>query len=283
MTADLYPLKVLLLSLAGVVNRHQQRVIEYLLEENRVLRGQFGERRVRLTDDQRRRLAAKGHALGRRLLGKVATIVTPDTILRWHRRLIAAKWTYSTKRVGRPGVMKEIRELIARMATENSTWGYARVQGALKELGHRVARSTIAKVLKEHGIRPAPERPTSWRTFLKAHWGEVVGTNFFTAEVWTPRGLATYYVLFFLDLKSRGVWFAGITRNPVRHGVLCQGLTPQDDSEDGPARALVKVVEDDRHPSGLCRLELVGELGTSARAMRPAAREIEWGKQRRLV
>ena len=93
------------------------RIIEYLLEENRVLREQMGKRRLRLTDDQRRRLAAKGVALGRRLLNHLATIVTPDTILRWHRRLIAAKWTYPPKRgIGRPGIMKDIRTLIVRMA-----------------------------------------------------------------------------------------------------------------------------------------------------------------------
>ena len=102
------------------MNRHQQRIIEYLIEENRVLKEQLGGRRLRLNDDQRRRLAAKGKILGRKLLGQIATIVTPDTILRWHHRLIAAEWTYARKRVGRPGVMKVIRELIVRMATDNS-------------------------------------------------------------------------------------------------------------------------------------------------------------------
>jgi hypothetical protein len=88
MTADLYPLQVLLVTLAGWVNRHQQHVIEYLVEENRVLKEQVKGRRLRLTDDQRRRLAAKGRRLGRRVLRQVATIVTPDTILRWHRQLM---------------------------------------------------------------------------------------------------------------------------------------------------------------------------------------------------
>jgi hypothetical protein len=110
-----------------------------------------------LTDDQRPRLAAKGKPLGRKVLRQIATIVTPDTILAWHRKLIAAKWTYPHKRIGRPGVMKEIRGLIVQMATENPNWGYARIQGALTHLDHRVARSTIAKVLKEHGIKPSPD------------------------------------------------------------------------------------------------------------------------------
>jgi hypothetical protein len=129
MTTDVYPLQVLLVTLAGWINRHQQHVIEYLVEENRVLKGQMKGRRLRLTDDQRRRLAAKGRRLGRRLLRQVATLVTPDTILRWHRQLIARKWTFTPKRAGRPGVMKEISTLIVRMATENSGWGYTRIQG----------------------------------------------------------------------------------------------------------------------------------------------------------
>jgi putative transposase len=127
MTTDVYPLQVLLVTLAGWINRHQQHVIEYLVEENRVLKGQLNGRRLRLTDEQRRRLAAKGRRLGRRLLRQVATLVTPDTILRWQRQLIARKWTFTPKRPGRPGVMKEISTLIVRMATENSAWGYTRI------------------------------------------------------------------------------------------------------------------------------------------------------------
>src|SRR5439155_19015548 len=155
MTADLSPLRLLLVTLAGWVNRHQQQVIEYLVEENRVLREQLKGRRVRLTDDQRRRLAARGHRLGRRVLRQVARIVTPDTILRWHWRLIVRKWTFGPKRPGRPGIMKEISALIVRMATDNPGWGYSRIQGALKNLEHCVARSTFAKVLRDHGIPPA--------------------------------------------------------------------------------------------------------------------------------
>jgi hypothetical protein len=114
-------LKLLLATFAGWVTRQQSYVIAYLIEENRVLKEQLesGGKRLRFTDDQRRRLAAKGKPLGRKILGTIATIVTPDTILRWHRKLIAAKWTYPRKRVGRPCVMKEIRELIIRMAEGN--------------------------------------------------------------------------------------------------------------------------------------------------------------------
>jgi transposase InsO family protein len=215
MKTGTHPLQLLLVTIAGYVNHRQQRVIEYLVEENRVLREQLGESVPRLNDDQRRRLAAKGCVLGRRVLAEIASIVTPDTILRWHRRLIAAKWTYATRRAGRPGIMKEVRALVVRFAQENSTWGYCRIQGALRNLGHRVAPSTIARTLKEHGIKPAPDRPSSWRVFLEAHWGEIAATDFFTAEVWTLGGLKTYYVLFFLELKSRRVHFACLTTNPT--------------------------------------------------------------------
>jgi putative transposase len=214
MTA-IYPLQILLTSLAGWMNQRQGEVLEYLIEENRVLREQLKGRKLRLTNDQRCRLAAKGKPLGRRLLMQVANIVTPDTILRWHRRLISAKWNYPAKRVGRPGLMKEIRALIVRFATENSNWGYCRIEGALRNLGHRVAPSTIRKVLKENGIRPAPDRHTSWGSFLRTHWGAIAATDFFTAEVWTPRGLKTYYVLFMMDLQTRRVHIAGVTRNPT--------------------------------------------------------------------
>ena len=144
MTADLLPLRLLLLTVAGWVNRHQQHVIDYLVEENRVLREQLRSQRIRLPDDQRRRLAAKGQQLGSQVLSQVSTIVTPDTILRWYRQLIAQKWTFECRRPGRPGLMKEIASLIVRMATENPAWGYSRIQGALKNLDHRVARSTVA-------------------------------------------------------------------------------------------------------------------------------------------
>ena len=119
---------------------------------------------------------------------QIATIVTPDTILRWHRQLIVRKWTYPNTRSGRHGVLAEIRRLVVRMADENPTWGYTRIQGALQNVGHRVGRSTIARILKLHGVSPVPARPTSWQTFLRAHWGAVARAVFFTTAVWTWRG-----------------------------------------------------------------------------------------------
>jgi transposase InsO family protein len=205
---------MLLAGLLGWLEREQRDVIAFLREENRALKAQLAGRRLRLNDAQRRRLAVLGQRLGRAALRDVATIVTPDTILRWHRELIARKWTYARRRPGRPAVLAEIRRLVLRMAAENPSWGYTRIQGALKNLGHRVARSTIAAILKAEGIPPSSERPTSWRTFLRAHWPVLVAADFFTTEVWTARGLVTYYTLFVIELQSRRVHLAGSTRYP---------------------------------------------------------------------
>ena len=158
--------------------------------------------------------------------------MTPDTILRWHRRLIARKWTWKCRRQGRPRLMKEIAALIVRMATQNPAWGYSRIQGALKNLDHRVARSTVARVLKDNGIPPAPGRPSSWRTFMRAHWGAIASADFFTTEVWTARGLVTYYTLFVLDLKSRRVEIVGSTRNPDA-AFMAQAARRLTDAVDG--------------------------------------------------
>jgi putative transposase len=206
-----------LLLVSGWVNRHQQAVIDYLLEENRVLRAAHGPRRLCLTDDQRRRLAVKGKVLGRRRLADIAGIVTPDTILRWYRKLVAKKYDGSkTRRLGRPRTTPDIAALVARMATENPTWGYTRIRGGLKRLGHDVARNTIKAILNDHGIEPAPERGTNtpWKTFLAAHWDGLAAADFFTVEVLTMGGLVRYVVFFVMKLKTRAVEIAGITREP---------------------------------------------------------------------
>ena len=157
------------------------------------------------------RLARTGWAA--RTLREIATIVTPDTLLRWHRQLIARKWTYASPS-GRRGVMPEIQRLVTRMAADNPTWGYTRIQGALKNVGHRVGRSTIRRILKAAGLPPVPQRPTSWDTFLKAHWGVIAGADFFMTEVWTWRGLVSYYTVFVIDLASRRVQILGSTPYP---------------------------------------------------------------------
>src|SRR5258707_2658769 len=215
MSGVLDPFRFVLIAVAGWMNQRQLQVIDYLREENRVLREQLSGRRVRFNDDERRRLAAKAKGLGRRLLAEVATIVTPETLLVWHRKLIANKYDGTAQRgPGRPRTATNIEKLVVGLADENRDWGYRRIQGALSNLGHEIARSTIAEILERHGIEPAPERSrkTTWKEFLSRHWELIVATDFFTVEVWTRRGLQRFVVLFFIDLSTRKVEIAGIAR-----------------------------------------------------------------------
>ena len=224
----LRPWQLLLLILAGWINRDQQDAIEYLLTENQVLREKLGKGRILLNDDQRRRLAVKGKVLGRKSLGKLAKIVRPDTLLRWHRELIARKWDHSDKRqsVGRPRIRQQIVDLALRMAQENPSWGYDRIQGALANLGFHISDTTVGNILKAHGIEPAPEREsrTAWRTFLAAHWDSIAAADFTTVEVWTRSGLVTFYVLVVMHLKTRRIEIAGATG--ASSGKCCYAISP---------------------------------------------------------
>jgi hypothetical protein len=207
------------LILAGWVNQDQQQINDCLRTELEVLRELLGKQRILLDDDQRRRLAVKGKILGRKRLGQVGTLFTPDTILRWHRLLVARKWDYShrrQKKPGRPAVPPETRELVVRFAQENPTWGYDRIQGALANVGHEISDTSVANILKEHGIEPAPQRrlQTTWKTFLQAHWQVLAAVDFTTVEVWTKNGLITFYLLVVMELATRRVHFAGTTVSP---------------------------------------------------------------------
>src|SRR5262249_4533616 len=151
-------------------------VIEYLQAENRVLREQLGGRRLRFTEPERRLMAVKGHALGRRPLQQLSGIGTPDTILRRYRELVALKDDGSARRrPGRPTSAPELQDLVVRMARENPTWGYTRIRGALGHVGHKLGRNTIKRILLAHGLEPAPSRGKTmpWKTFLKAHFGVI--------------------------------------------------------------------------------------------------------------
>ncbi len=231
----MFPWQIVVVALAGWLHREQSQVIDYLKEENRVLREQLGNRRARFTLDQRRRLAVKGRALGRKALGTIGCIVTPDTILRWYRELIARKYDGSKqRRAGRPRKAEELRALVVRMARENTSWGYTRIRDAMANLGHVIGRTTVQEILKEHGIQPTPERRTrtSWKAFLKAHWNVMAACDFFTVEVLGLTGLRRYYVFFVVELYSRRVEIAGIIHQPYGEWMVqtARNLT---DAEDG--------------------------------------------------
>jgi transposase InsO family protein len=218
MTFVFRPWQLVASVLAGWINREQQQLIEYLRTENQVLKEKLGKKRILLNDDQRRRLAVKGKILGRKVLGEISALFTPDTILRWHRLLVAEKWNYAAKRknVGRPATSREVVAMILRFARENPTWGYDRIADALANVGHEVADQTVGNILKEHGIEPAPERrrTTTWATFLKAHWDQLGAIDFTTIEVWSRRGLVTFYLLFGMHLTTRRVRLVGCSPYP---------------------------------------------------------------------
>ena len=171
-----------------------------------------------MSDGERKTLAELGQKLGKQALADVATLVKPDTILAWYRKLVAQKCDGSKQRkgLGRPKVDPALEALVARMAQENRAWGYDGIVGALANLGYTVTDQTVGNILKRHGIPPAPERKTTttWTECLRTHRDVLVATDCFTAEVWTLGGLVTYYVLFFIHLGSRQVHIAGMTPHP---------------------------------------------------------------------
>jgi transposase InsO family protein len=191
--------------------------LEYLVAENRILRGQITGR-VHLSDAQRRTLAEIGKKLSKQALDEAASIVKPDTVLAWHRKLVAQTFDGSKQRqsLGRPRVDPELEQLVLRMARENRSWGYDPIQGALQHLGYTISDQTVGNILKRHGIPPAPEhqKTTTWNECIRSHMDVLVATDFFTTEVWTWCGLVTYYILFFLNVGSRRVHIAGVTPHP---------------------------------------------------------------------
>jgi len=209
--------KTFLAYITGSVDQELLLRNEYLVTENRILRNQI-RGRIRLSDGERKTLAVIAQKLGKQALKEVAKIVKPDTILGWHRTLVAQKFDGSTQRKapGRPTIDQELEALVVRMAQENRSWGYNRIVGALANLGYTVSAQTVGNILKRHGIPPAPERKTTttWTEFIRTHMEMLVATDFFTAEVWTLGGLVTYYVLFFLHLGSRKIHVAGVTPHP---------------------------------------------------------------------
>jgi transposase InsO family protein len=203
--------------ITGTVDQELLLRNEYLAAENRILKAQL-KTRLRLTDAERATLAEIAHRLGRKALEDVANTAKPDTLLSGYRRLIARKFDGSKSRryPGRPRIDDEIEQWVVRMAKENSDWGYDRIVGAMANLGYTLSDQTVGNILQRYGITPAPERKrsTTWTDFIRAHMSVLAGTDFFSVEVLTLRGLVTYYVLFFIRLESRRVEVAGITRHP---------------------------------------------------------------------
>jgi putative transposase len=216
----------------------------YLVTENRILRQQITGR-VQLSNGERKALAAIGKKLGRQALADVATIVKPETILAWHRMLVAKKFDGSPqhKTLGRPPVEAELEALVVRLAQENRSWGYDRIVGALTHVGYTISDQTVGNMLKCHGMPPAPKRKktTTWQEFIRTHLDVLVATDFLTTEVWTAAGLVTFDVLFFMHLASRKVHVAGVTPHPDQCWMtqIARNVTMADWGVLGPGQYLM--------------------------------------------
>jgi len=221
--------------ITGTVDEHLIHRNNYLLAENRILRSRV-KGRMSFSDSERITLAKAAKPFGRTILREIATLVTPDTLLRWHRRLVdniaTPRRADKCSGPGRPPTDAAVVELVLRFARENPSWGYDRIAGALAQLRHTISGTTIGSILKQHGIEPAPDRRKRmpWSEFIAAHKDVLLGCDFFTKEVWTLLGPVTCYVLFFIHVASRKVYVAGMTRNPNEQwmGQIARNITMSD-------------------------------------------------------
>jgi transposase len=207
--------------LAYGLNERMARKVEYLREENRVLKEALqtatGKSRISVTDDQRRRLATKGKALTPAEREECCRIVRPSTILAWFRQLTARKYDSSrVRKSGRPRKAHDVRELVLRFAGENPGWGYTKIRDALRGLKIEIGRTTVANMLAEAGIEPAPERnrKRTWKQFLRSHWETLYACDFFAVDTLGFFGTVRYMVFFVIELRSRAVQVAGIRVDP---------------------------------------------------------------------
>ncbi len=258
-------LRFFILLIAGWINKDQQKIIDYLTEEIWVYQELCKGHRLRFTDKQRRRLSVKAKALGRKTLEQFAGIVTPDTLLRWFRSLVAKKYDGTARRGrGRPRKRDQIADLVIEMANENLSWGYTRIRDALYNIGITVDRNTAKRILNDRAIEPAPERKrrTPWKTFLNADWEVLAAIDFFNVEVLTFAGIIRYYVLFAIRLETRVVQIVGITDQPSEAWMkqMARNLTDRFDGFLSGVRYLVM----DRDPLfTACFRGMLKENGTN--------------------
>ena len=235
----------MLVALSGWMNRQQQEVIEYLKEENRVLREKLGQKRIILNDSQRRRLATAAAKLGKGLLSQLGTWFSPETLLKWNRAFIARKYDGSAKKKPGPQPTKanSVRKLVLEMAESNASWGYGRIYGELRKLGYDVHWQTVRRVMLDHGLLPDPEKPyrSTWKTFLKSHWESIAACDFLTVEAWGLKGLTRYLVFFVIDLSTRRVQVAGIHADPCEVQMVqwARNLTDEKDGFLKDKRVLI--------------------------------------------
>jgi transposase InsO family protein len=228
------PWHLITVAIAGWMNRQEQDAIEFLKEENRILRARLGHKRIILNAAEKRRLSTAAKKLGSNLLGQVSTIFSPATLLKWHRMLVARKYDGCGMRGPKPKKANSVRALVLRMAGDNPDWGYGRIHGELKGLGFTVSWQTVRRIMLEHGLLPDPDKPykTTWNSFLHSHWESIAACDFFSIEAWGFKGLTRYLVFFVIDLATRKVEIAGIHVDPAEPQMvqMARNLT---DAHDG--------------------------------------------------
>ena len=214
-TNEQSPFNPLLMQIQKLFSKDLAMENDFLRTENKVLRELLPDKRPKLKEKHRRMLVRYGMRIKHRL-DDVISIVKPETLLAWNRRMKQKKWTYDNtpKRPGRPPKNKTTENLVVRLAEENS-WGYPRIAGEMKKLGHDLSPACVRDILKKHGLPPLLGRKgLSWKTFIQAHMDTTWACDFFTEEAWTKAGLVTFYILFFIHLKTRRLHIAGCTANP---------------------------------------------------------------------
>ena len=223
--------------------------IDYLVAENKILRGQIHQ--LDINNSQRKHLAElafKIKKINKTLFENSINIVKPDTILKWHRKFVAKKFDGSQQRGTVKRITKEIELQIVQMARENLTSGYDKIRGYLDDLGISYSKTTIKDILKKHGILPAPERKhdLTWKQFIKTHTHIMWGCDFFTHEVWTKGGLLTYYILVFIHLGSRRLEIINVTQNPTAEWTMQQARNFFYDIDEIPEKTNMKYLLHDK-------------------------------------
>jgi len=259
---------IAMIASASAINDRMQRRQEYLKAEIAALRqllaSATGTNRLRFTPEQRRRLAVAGKALTVEERRACCHIVSPATILAWFRDLGARKYDSSkVRRQGRPRKSDELRVLVVKMATENPGWGYTKLRDALRTgLKIEVSRTTVANILAEEGLEPAPERKKkrTWKAFLKAHWETLYCADFFTVEALGMNGTVRYLVFFVMHVKSRAVEIGGIVANPTGEWMKQVGRNLLD-REEGFLRGATHLILDRDPVYATCFTELLKRGG----------------------
>jgi putative transposase len=237
--------------MARAINERMARQLDYLLEEVRVLREAFtettGRKRIPFTDEQRKRLAIAGKALTPEEREACCQLVRPSTILDWFRKLAAQKYDGSKqrRRPGRPRKADEIRALVIRLAEANITWGYTKIRDAMRGLKIEIGRTTVANILAEAGIEPAPERTRkrTWKHFIRSHWETLYACDFFAVESLGIFGTVRYMVFFVIELRSRAVRVAEVRIDPDGAWMV-QIARSLLDAEDGFLRDATHLIHD---------------------------------------